>query len=63
VVAAGATSSQNPSYAMPTELAAARPAQTGVFGLLAIAELLGIILVPGMVTIALRRRRASGGAA
>ena len=62
VGAAAVAAGQDPSYAVPTELAAARPADTGVFGLLAVAELLGIILLPGLVALALRRR-SSGGAA
>ena len=46
------------TYALPTELTASRPADSGVFGLLAVAELLAIILVPGLVTLFLRRRSA-----
>jgi hypothetical protein len=46
------------TYAVPTELAASRPADSGVFGLLAVAELLAIILLPGLVTLFLRRRSA-----
>ncbi len=46
------------STAVPTELAAARPADTRVFGLVAAAELLAVILVPGLVALTLRRRGA-----
>ena len=51
--AAGASTA---TYAVPTELAASRPADAGVFGLLAVTELLAIILMPGLVTLFLRRR-------
>jgi phosphate ABC transporter phosphate-binding protein len=50
-----------PSYAVPTELAAARTNANGMFGWLAAAELLGVILLPGLVALGLRRR--AGGAA
>jgi phosphate transport system substrate-binding protein len=60
VVAAGGAAAA--SYAVPTELAASRPADTGVFGLLAVGELLAIILVPGLVTLYLRRRSTGAGA-
>jgi phosphate transport system substrate-binding protein len=60
VGAAAGTTNAAASYPMPTDLAASRPADTSVFGLLAVAELLGIILVPGLVTLMVRRRTTGG---
>jgi hypothetical protein len=57
-----AVAGTEPSFAVPTELAASRPRDNSVFGLLAVAELLGIILVPGIVALAVRRR-STGAAA
>ncbi len=51
---------QEATYAVPVELAAARPEGTRVFGLLAVIELVALVLAPGLVTLGLRRRRAGG---
>jgi len=59
VAAAAGVSAAAASYAVPTDLAAARPADNRVFGDLAVLELLALVLVPGIVAARLRRR--SGG--
>jgi hypothetical protein len=48
-------------YANPTELAAARATDARTFGWLAVAELLGLIVLPGLYVAHLRRRRAHPG--
>jgi phosphate transport system substrate-binding protein len=50
------------SVAVQTELTAGRAGDEKIFGALAAAELLAIILAPGVVAVALRRRRGLGGA-
>ena len=47
-------------YATPTELVAARPTDNRTFSLLAVAELLALVLLPGVLLA--RRHRRSGGA-
>ncbi|HEX4699826.1 MAG TPA: substrate-binding domain-containing protein [Actinomycetes bacterium] len=55
---------QAASDAVPVELGAARsPEGTNVFGVLAVIELVALVLAPGLVTLAIRRRRARPGAA
>jgi phosphate ABC transporter phosphate-binding protein len=52
---------QQPSYATPTELTSARPADTTTFGWVAAALLLALVLLPGMLVDGLRRRGRPGG--
>lgn len=51
------------SVAVPTELVAGRAGDDSIFGTLAALELLAIVLAPGVVAVALRRRSRSTGAA
>ncbi len=46
-------------YAAPTELAANRAADTRTFGWLAAAELIALVLLPGLYVASLRRRRSA----
>ncbi|GAB3200514.1 phosphate ABC transporter substrate-binding protein PstS [Nocardioides hungaricus] len=48
-------------YANPTELVAQRSVDRTAFGWLAALELLALVLLPGFVMVALRRRRVSTG--
>ncbi|MFY0407773.1 substrate-binding domain-containing protein [Solicola sp. PLA-1-18] len=48
-------------YANPTELVAGRAGDTRTFGMLAAAELVALIVVPGVVATWMRRRRSAGG--
>ena len=62
VVTAGAatTGPQEADFAAPTELASSRSADTTMFGWVAAALLLALVLLPGIVTSSLRRRPQKG---
>ncbi|WP_345529238.1 substrate-binding domain-containing protein [Nocardioides endophyticus] len=49
-------------YASPTELASARTSDDKTFGWLAVLELLGLVLLPGLYVVTMRRRRPQTGA-
>src|SRR6478735_6966626 len=49
-------------YATPTELASARTSDDKTFGWLAVAELLALVLLPGLYVVMTRRRRPQTGA-
>jgi phosphate transport system substrate-binding protein len=57
----GDTTSGQPVNASATELVAARSADSTTFGLLAAAELVALVTLPGMYVAYLRRRRPSKG--
>ncbi len=58
VVAAAAAGGAG--QAIPIEMASSRPGDSRVFGTVAVLELLAIILIPGIVTVLLRRRPHGG---
>ena len=58
----GTASGDQAVYASPTELVAGRSMDQRTFGWLAVLELLAIVLLPGLLAAALRRRRSAGGA-
>ncbi|MDX6371369.1 MAG: phosphate transport system substrate-binding protein, partial [Nocardioidaceae bacterium] len=61
--AGGAATGQQPAdFPAPTELAAARPADTSTFGWVAAALLLALVLMPGLLVSSLRRRPRRRGA-
>jgi phosphate transport system substrate-binding protein len=57
------TSQQAADFPAPTELAAARPADTSTFGWVAAGLLVALVLLPGLVLSNLRRRPRRRGAA
>ena len=61
--AGAATTGQQPAdFPAPTELAAARPADTSTFGWVAAALLVALVLLPGLLLSSLRRRPRRRGA-
>lgn len=58
--AAVTTTAQQPSFAQPTELASANPADTKTFGWVAAALLVALVLLPGVLVNSLRRRPRGG---
>ena len=54
------TGAQSADFAAPTELASSRSVDTKTFGWVAVALLVALVLVPGLMTSSFRRRRPSG---
>lgn len=59
-VISGAPVVGSPSLAVPTELTSERAGQSAVFGAVAVAELLALVLVPPLAAAAMNRRRTAG---